>query len=141
MKTLLISMLMTFSGAVVYAQGEIAVKVKDVESNKGKIILALYNSKDGFPSKKEKAFKRVKVDAKKGDISYVFTDIPYDDYALAVMHDENNDDELAKNFFGMPKERTGISNITSFGIPSFSKSMFEVSETNSIVEMEIVFLN
>ena len=123
------------------AQGTIEVTVSDVESDDGKIIFMLFDGEDGFPSEKEKAYKRIKVNAKEGQIPYTFRDLPFGTYALSVAHDENDNDEIDKNFVGFPKERIGASNQTRFGKPSFKKSKFTLSENQKSVVINMEFLN
>ncbi len=141
MKNLLLSLFLLGGSSALYAQGSIAVKVMDVKNNDGKIILSLYDQQEGFPSEKEQAFRRIKIDAKKGDMSYTFTNLPYGTYALAVIHDENNDDTVSKNFVGFPKEKIGVSNQTKFGKPSFDKSKFELVSSAPDIEVDLSFLN
>ena len=123
------------------AQGTIEVMVADVKSDHGKIIFMLFNQADGFPSQKEKAFKRMKVDARKGQVPFTFKDLPFGTYALSVAHDENDNDEIDKNFIGFPKERIGASHQTKLGKPNFEKSQFSLSESQKVAVINIGFLN
>ena len=123
------------------AQGTVEVTIGDIKSNEGKIIFMLFNQADGFPSQKEKAFKRVKVDARKGQIPFIFKDLPFGTYALSVAHDENDNDEIDKNFIGFPKERIGASNQTRLGKPNFEKSKFSLSESRKVAVINMGFLN
>ena len=47
-------------------------------------------------------------------------------YAIAVMHDENGDGKLDKNFFGVPTEGYGVSNNRTHALrnPSWDESRF-----------------
>lgn len=141
MKKILITLLGSAIAGIAMAQSDINVTVTDIESDKGKIILMLFEQADGFPSAKENAFKRVKLDAKEGTVSYTFNDIPVGTYALSVAHDENDNDEIDRNFIGMPKERVGALNQTGFGKPSFNRSKFELSRATDALKLEITFLN
>ena len=124
-----------------WAQGTLDVNVTGIESGEGKIILMLFDQSEGFPSKKEKAFKRIKMAAKEGDLPYTFQDLPYGTYALSVAHDENDNDEIDTNFVGFPKERIGASYHEKFGKPSFEKCKFILSETRQALKIEMKFLN
>lgn len=127
--------------AACLAQGEVAVTVTDIESNKGKIILMLFEDAEGFPSDKEKAFRRAKIDAKEGEIFYRFEDVPFGTYAVTVGHDENDNDEMDRNFVGFPKERVGVSFQTKFGKPSFNRSQFDLSSGQARQEIRLTFIN
>ena len=54
--------------------------------------------------------------------------------------DENSNDELDKNFLGLPKERVGVSHQTSFGKPNFQRSKFELSDKKTL-DLTVTFLN
>ena len=58
-------------------------------------------------------------------------DLPKGEYAVMVFHDEDDNDELKTNWFGMPKEGVGNSN-NHKGIPSFKKSVFKLSDDKTI---------
>ena len=60
------------------------------------------------------------------DASFDFSDIKPGKYAIAVIHDENHNGELDKNFFGIPKEGYGFSSDAkvTMSAPSFSDAEF-----------------
>ena len=109
-------------------QGKIEVTVAGVSSGKGHVILMLYHKAEGFPSEPSKAYKRTSIPAKKGDMDFVFANLPANTYALLVVHDENSNGEMDKNFIGMPKERVGASNQSRLGRPSFERSKFALKK-------------
>ncbi|MEN0004951.1 MAG: DUF2141 domain-containing protein [Bacteroidota bacterium] len=120
--------------------GTIAVEVPEVKVNKSaKVIIRLFNSKDGFPSEGAKAFKEIKLPANSKVIKHEFTDIPFGTYAVSVMLDENNNGEMDRNWIGMPKEPVGASNMTHLGKPSFKKCAFELASARK--ELTIKFIN
>lgn len=123
------------------AQGKIRIEIKEVRSSKGAVFINLFQSEDGFPSDWDKAFKQVKLEANKGNISYTFEGVPWGTYAVSIAHDENNNGEMDTNFIGMPKEPVGASNQTRLGKPSFNRSKFELNSTDSSKKLEMVFIN
>ena len=122
------------------ARTDIKVKVAGIKNDTGQIILMLFDSEPGFPSDMERAYKLVKLPAAKGGLSYTFKEIPFGTYAVTVGHDENGNDELDKNFLGLPKERVGVSHQTSFGKPNFQRSKFELSDKKTL-DLTVTFLN
>ncbi|MBF0366890.1 MAG: DUF2141 domain-containing protein, partial [Oligoflexia bacterium] len=56
--------------------------------------------------------------------------LPLGEYAVLIIHDENNNDRVDTNFFGIPKEGVGTSNnpVTRFRPPSFNQSKFELKD-------------
>ena len=63
-----------------------------------------------------------------GTATYIF-DLPNGTYAIGIFVDVNYNNEMDRNFFGVPKEQYGFSNDAkgSFGPPSFKEASFTVS--------------
>ena len=66
------------------------------------------------------------------DASFEFSDIKPGKYAIAVIHDENYNGKLDKNFFGIPKEGYGFSSgaEVTMSAPSFSDAEFSYDGGN-----------
>ena len=58
----------------------------------------------------DKAFRVKKLAAKSKDMTVVFSNVPFGDYAVGVFHDLNKNGELDTNFIGFPKEDMAVSN-------------------------------
>ena len=108
-------------------QAGIHVEILGIRNSMGTVACALFEAPEGFPSE----FLRfatnimmVKVRAAKATCD--FEDIAAGTYALAVIHDENREGELATNWMGVPKEGYGFSNDAkaSFWAPSFEAASF-----------------
>lgn len=111
------------------ARGEtLVVEMRGFRSDKGKALVAVFTSKDGFPDHPKKAARRVQVDIKKGAAVAVISDLPPGTYAVAVLHDEDGDREMKTGLFGIPKEGYGASQDARgrFGPPSFGDAKFEI---------------
>lgn len=109
------------------SQPGVHVEILGIRNSIGAVACALFEAPEGFPSE----FLRfatnimmVKVRATKATCD--FADIAPGTYALAVIHDENRDGELATNVMGMPKEGYGFSNDAkgTLGAPSFEAASF-----------------
>lgn len=125
----------------VMAQAKVTVNITEVESDKGDVYFNIFKSDEGFPSEWDKAYRQHKLKSRKGQLSYTFEDLPYGIYAISIAHDENGNGEVDTNFIGMPKEPVGASNQTGFGKPSFSRSKFELSQSNPAKSLKMNFLN
>jgi uncharacterized protein (DUF2141 family) len=94
----------------------------------GTFWIALHNDRWAFPDQYERAFRKVKVKATSFEQHVRFENIPYGEYAVAVMHDENDNQKVDRNFFGMPTEEYGV---TSNGVhtprPKFELSAFKLN--------------
>jgi uncharacterized protein (DUF2141 family) len=106
--------------------GSLQVTVTNLRSNKGHLLISVFNSSDGFPSNVNKAFRKQQVAISNQQAVINFADMPAGNYAVAILHDENDDGKMNSNFFGIPKEGYGFSNnvMGTFGPPSFSKASF-----------------
>lgn len=100
--------------------GHLTVTVKDIEVGVGKIYVALYDSPANF-LKKYAYSESASADATTKDIS--FFNLREGEYAISVIHDQNENGELDKNFFGIPKEGFGFLNgmMGRFGPPGFDQ--------------------
>ncbi|MEX0290091.1 MAG: DUF2141 domain-containing protein [Flavobacteriaceae bacterium] len=103
-----------------FSQNTLSVDVQGVKNSKGKISVAVYDSSDTF-LRFDSVFKTDSVKAESGSTRILIDDLPQGEYALAIFHDENSNDELDTNWLGIPKEAVGFSNakMKTFGPPSF----------------------
>lgn len=106
----------------VLGQNSLSIEVKGVKNSEGKISVAVYNESKGF-LKFDRVYKTDTTKAKKGTTNLKIENLPVGEYALAIFHDENGNDELDTNWLGIPKEDIGFSNarMKTFGPPSFKE--------------------
>ena len=110
---------------------KLTVKITNVTSEDGQIILAIYNSSENYD--KRIAFQEVKL---KPEIDTVIfeTNVPDGEYLVMLVHDINNNGKLDTSLIGMPKEPVGLSNYDGKGIPGkFKKHKFSVKDDTSII--------
>lgn len=123
------------------SNGTITVNITDCHDDKGEVLVTLYNSKDGFPEQPEKAIKKVTGKIKDGKSQVVFSDVPYGEYAVSILHDENGNGKMDKNIMGIPKEGNGASkNPESFGPPKYEDAKFDLNSEKSSVEIKMKYL-
>ncbi len=115
------------------AQFDLTVTIENVKSTDGKISIAVYDKAAGF-LKFDKVYKAASTPSQEGSSQVVIKDLPQGTYALAVFHDENDNDKLDRNIFGIPKEPLGFSKsgMKTFGPPSFVECSFELTANHSI---------
>ncbi|HSZ24363.1 MAG TPA: DUF2141 domain-containing protein [Cytophagaceae bacterium] len=141
---LLVVALRSFSQ--INAQGstsKVTVSVYNSKSNSGKIILTFYNSKEDFPTRPEKALRKIAAPVINNSATFVLESVPYGTYAISVFHDENNNNDMDRNFIGIPKEGVGASMDAkgSMGPPKFEDAKFLVKEpyTNLKIKLDYIF--
>lgn len=115
------------------AQHQLSVKVQGVKTSNGTIKVAVYNKSDNF-LKFDQVFKADSVKAQKGETNIYLEDLPEGEYALAIFHDENDNEKLDTNWLGVPKEDIGFSNarMKTFGPPHYKECSFRLLNSHEI---------
>lgn len=90
----------------------LTVRVTGARNTKGKIWVTVFRDAQGFPDDPSKAVRQQSVDIDPNTMSaqVTFKDLPQGTFAVSVLHDENGNGKMDKNFVGMPKEGYGASN-------------------------------
>ena len=97
------------------------LQISGVRSGKGHLLIALYRAGDGFSETRSTAFRKETIPAKAGSMTVELKDLPADTYAIALIHDENDNLKLDTGIFGIPLEGFCFSRGARgvFGPPSF----------------------
>lgn len=109
---------------------ELTVKIIDVSEINGSLRVAVFKNPDNFKHKQNPADSAI-IKIKSHTAFHTFN-LHQDTYAVAVYHDENNDNQLNKRSLGIPTEGVGFSNLTTKRKrpPVFKESSFSlVSDT------------
>jgi len=118
--------------------GDLIIEVIGMESGRGEIQYALYNSPKNFPTRKGRIAKgAVSVTLPKSRI--VLKGLKQGLYAVAVFHDENLNNEFDQGVFGIPLETYGFSNDVRgfFSAPNFDDAKFQVLEGKTNITIEL----
>ena len=109
----------------VYSQGSIEVTVKNIKEPKGTIRIGLFDNEKDFL---EKAIDGKIVKAEGTEVTVRFENLKAGDYAISVIHDENENGDLDSNFIGIPKEGFAFGNnaMGMFGPPNFKEAKVTV---------------
>ena len=119
---------------------EIVVNVSNIENTDGRVGCTLFSKEDGFPSKSEKADRRVWTQHKSDKATCKFSDVKPGEYAVAVVHDEDNNGELNTSFVGRPQEGWGVSkNIPArrFGPPEYKDAKFKYARGQMTLDIKL----
>jgi uncharacterized protein (DUF2141 family) len=111
----------TNGGTMIAQDGILRVRMTGLENQNGKVVVQLFDSGEGFPTKPAKAL-RTSTTLIVGDSAFVeFSGLPFQHYAVSAYHDENGNGKLDTNFLGIPSEPVAASNNAkgNFGPPSF----------------------
>ena len=125
------------------ANSTLTIKVVGARNANGKIYVALFQDPTGFPEKGSAALRREQADIDRQTLSaqVVFRDVPQGVYAVSVLHDENSNGKLDKNFFGIPEEGYGASNNPGkrMRAPNFDEAKFSMSSTDQTLQIKLVY--
>lgn len=96
----------------------IVVVVKDIREAKGSVLVGIYTSKKDFLEKPAMG-RSVKVVGP--EVVLAFDNLPEGEYAVSIIHDENDNKELDRNKLGLPQEGYCFSNnvFGRLGPPSY----------------------
>ena len=144
---LLVSSVFVFSCFNVYCQDVVAItqssnlkiNLQGIRNNKGVILLSLFSSAEGYPSDAKKAEQKIRMPIKKLQLPIVLKNMKPGKYAVALLHDEDEDGKMATTFLGLPKEGYGFSNnvMGLAGPPSFQKASFVVPESGTEILIKV----
>jgi uncharacterized protein (DUF2141 family) len=111
-----------------YSQYKLDIEISEIRSNKGYIMLQLFDGK-------EKVLSQEQNPVKDNSCLFSFTSLNPGKYAVRYYHDENMNGKMETNLVGKPTEGYGFSNnvIGKFGPPPFEKWLFEINDNKKIV--------
>jgi uncharacterized protein (DUF2141 family) len=106
---------------------ELAVSVTGVRSDKGTIMAQLLKA-DAAKGVAVKTAGTMQA-AKAGTVELLFGNLTPGDYAVMLFHDENGNQKMDSNLFGIPTEGYGFSNNAKgkFGPPKFTEMKVTVA--------------
>lgn len=137
---------------VAAAAGELRVTVEGIRSTRGIVLIGVYDTARSFLRAVDAAdepgflvdperFGAVALRANKArESGVVFTNLQPGRYAVVVLHDENGNGHLDKDFLGFPTEPYGFSNGAEgfLGPPSFSDAAMALGPGDSAVRIGLI---
>lgn len=116
--------------------GDLAIRIDDVKTTQGQLMVALYSSADGFLKDSVRASA---APATAGSTTVVFKDLPAGDYGIALYHDANGNGKMDRNAMGLPVEDYAFSNnaIGNMGPPSFDQAKFALPQGGTTVTVSL----
>ncbi|PKR81669.1 hypothetical protein CW751_03845 [Brumimicrobium salinarum] len=114
------------------SKSNFTINITEFKNNDGKVLLSIFKDNNGFPDESEKAAYLLSSKIKNQSAQFTLEDVPYGNYAISVIHDENNNGKLETNLFGIPQEAVGMSQnvMGAFGPPSFNEAKIKVNSPN-----------
>lgn len=127
-----------FTSTLSFAQSSLTVNIQNLKNENGDILIGLYDNASNFP-RKVSTGKVVKVTDR--EMHVTFSDVKPGNYAVSVLHDENQNKDLDQGRLGIPKEGYGFSNnvMGVIGPPSFRKARFHVPDGDSSITIRMKY--
>ncbi len=113
------------------------VQVVGMDQATGYMVLAVFDSEQGFPKEPEYAVYTETIPVDSFAVLFSIEALEPGTYAITVYHDEDGDGELDMKFYGPPAEKMGASNDARgrMGPPSFEDASFVLG--NEALELRI----
>ena len=129
--------LLIFLLTPIFASGDLLVELSGVNANQGTIGLLIFKSAEGFPNNRKKAIQETSLKPQKGKVTFKIPDLAAGEYAFVVLHDENENMKLDKNFIGYPKEGIAVSNYQKLARPKFH--LAAITNPKSPVKLKMLY--
>jgi len=115
------------------AHSRLTIRIKGVKDSDGYILISIWGNRDKFLDTQESMLS-FKQKAIKGDMEFTSNELVSRNYAIGVIHDKNDNEDMDLNLFGHPAESYGFSNdaIGIMGPPSYEQSQFTVTQNTEI---------
>lgn len=124
------------------ANGNLTVAVDGLKNQKGQVCLTVFSSSRGFPSSSDRAVAVQCVKLAGNRPIVTFQNFKAGSYAIAVIHDINNDKILNTNRIGIPTEGFGFSRNPRIltGPPKFGDSSVLVAGADTEIEVRLQYM-
>jgi uncharacterized protein (DUF2141 family) len=129
-----------FAAISFYANAQsLIVQVNDIRSEEGAILVAVYNKSNYMHP--TKVVRQLRGKPKIGTITIIGESFEPGEYALAVIHDENYNEKMDFNFFGIPKEPYGFSNNpgSRFKKPKYEATKITIGPEGKYVSIDLFY--
>lgn len=121
----------------------VVVNITGFRNAKGKADALIFVRPEGFPDDDSKAFDKDEsaIDPKTMTAQIVFTDVPRGFAAVTVLHDENMNRKMDKNWIGVPKEGYGTSNNPKKAAhnPRWAETKFPVTHPQETITIKLIY--
>ncbi|MFK7891616.1 MAG: DUF2141 domain-containing protein [Granulosicoccus sp.] len=115
---------------------ELDITVSNIQVSRGRIMLGIYDSKESFNRKMRHVEN---LQARKGEMTFRFPNLPTGEYAVMVFQDLNESGKLGTDLLGRPTEPWGASmrDKPSFRAPTWSDVCFSLTEDGLSLTIEL----
>ena len=114
---------------------QVDVVINNINSDKGVVYFALYNSESDFYERKQYMISKSEISDGVARVS--FSGLEPNTYAITCFHDANSNGKMDFEMNGRPTEDYGITNnIINYGPPEFGDAKFDLKDKDLTFEIE-----
>lgn len=140
MKITHFALLLVLAGFPLLAQADLAkieLTVKGIAPSAGSLEVSVFNSEETFMN--TPMVQQTRPVGDRTEVAFTFSGLIEGNYAIVVVHDENDNKTLDSGFLGFGGESYGFSNNVNpwFGWPSFEAASIKVGVENVAVEINL----
>lgn len=116
--------------------GDLAIRIDNVKSAEGSIMVALFDSADTFLKRPAKV---ARVPASAGTVNVLIEDVPEGEFGFSLFHDANGNGKMDRNLVGIPTEDYAFSNnaLGNMGPPSFAQAKFAIPAAGAATSISL----
>ena len=109
----------------------VLLEVSSLKNPRGTLNCRLFTKASDFPD--GEGILTVRTPIAGANTTCTFPNVEPGTYAVAVVHDENSNGRLDKNFVGVPSEGYGVSNNKTYALsaPKWDESVFTIAPSES----------
>jgi uncharacterized protein (DUF2141 family) len=125
----------TGTGTQADTLSSLTINLSGMHNTNGKVNVALYNSSASFNDPNQ-AIRELFLLCPGSNMTITIDSLVPGDYAFAIFHDENDNQQLDQNWLNIPTEGFAFSNnaMGSFGPPSWTQSKFSVPNSSTVTQ-------
>ncbi len=129
------ALLLSLSLATNAFAADLTVKVSNIDEDKGDVRVVIYDAANYLT---HHASYTLVQPATPGTMSLTFKDLPAGEWAILAYHDANSNQDLDRNFLGIPTEQFGFSNNPGYSHkPSFEETRFAIADQGETVDIKL----
>ncbi len=123
-------------------KGEITISVTNIRSSEGVVRACITKERNAFPKCRKDPNAISTVVSAGEDVTLTFTGVEAGSYAIAILHDENNNGKADRALGMMPKEGFGFSRDARvrMGPPKFDDAVFDFDGTEAALTIRMRYM-
>ncbi len=121
--------------------GKLTVEIDGLRNKIGQVCASIFASSQGFPNNRDRVLQKQCIKINDTSLKVTFDNLKAGNYAVAVMHDQNNDLNLNRNNLGMPIEGFGFSRNPEVrtSAPKFGDAVILVAGPNTNIQIQMKY--